>query len=272
MPQTKNLHIAVCFFGITRSLKHTINSIEENIIFPAQARGTARIFAHFFDQKVIDNPRSGESGKLPTNEHLLLHPNWVEIEEPDLCLSEHCFAQVKSYGDAWNDDFRSLRNLIHQLHSLNRVTRAALDWQPDIFIFARPDLRYHDSLGRYINAKSNAPLVQLPSWQHWKHGLNDRFAIATGSEAAQAYGTRINLIKQFCHDQNRSLHAELLLRYALEVNSINTKLIGARASRVRSDSTQVDEDFSHYQVKRIARFPKTIRRGISRLIKQSVDK
>lgn len=104
--------IAICFFGITRSLKFTISSIEKNILKPAHALGEVRVFCHFFVQTEIDNPRSGEKGLLRQDEHTLLNPSWLELEEPDQCLAMHGFAELKTWGDSWGDDFRSLRNLV----------------------------------------------------------------------------------------------------------------------------------------------------------------
>ena len=58
------MKIAVCFRGISRSLSHTIDSIRENVIAPSRTFGEVRVFTHLFDQKTIDNPRSGEKGEL----------------------------------------------------------------------------------------------------------------------------------------------------------------------------------------------------------------
>ena len=41
--------ISICFYGITRNLKKTYPSIEENIINPAKKHGEVKIFCHFFN-------------------------------------------------------------------------------------------------------------------------------------------------------------------------------------------------------------------------------
>src|SRR5690606_6498475 len=149
-------------------------------------------------QRGIDNPRSREKGVLRQNEHALLVPDWLELEEPDLCLAEMDFETLKSYGDFWKDEFRSLRNLVHQLHSLDRVTNAALDWKPDVCVFARPDLMYWNSFDRVLGEAIQAPhrTAFVPSWQHWR-GLDDRFAVCIGANAVRAYGTRKHLALEF---------------------------------------------------------------------------
>lgn len=239
------LRIAICFFGITRSLSHTIGSIEQRILEPARKHGDLRIFAHFFRQLEIDNPRSGESGMLRQDEHILLNPDWLELEDPELCLADHDFERLKACGDRWNDEFRSLRNLVHQLHSLDRVTNAALDWDADIYIFARPDLMYHDSFDRVLRRAVNSRrrTAYIPAWQRWHGGLNDRFAVCVGAEAARAYGTRLAGALAFA-ESDGALLSERLLGHALTSSGIRVKSFGVRASRLRSDGRFRREDFT----------------------------
>ncbi|MCF7728057.1 hypothetical protein [Sulfitobacter sp. M22] len=205
--------------------------------------GEVRTFAHFFRQVEIDNPRSGEKGMLRDDEHKLLAPNHLELEEPDLCLDKMGFQILKTYGDVWNDEFRSLRNLVHQLHSLDRVTIAALDWKPDICIFVRPDLMYWNSFEKVLGKAVKAPdrTAFIPSWQHWL-GLNDRFSLCIGTDAIRAYGARQNRALLFAQDAS-GLHAERLLRHALEQAEVNVRRFNVRASRVRSDGQILREDF-----------------------------
>lgn len=241
------LRIALCFFGITRSLRYTLSSIEAQALHPARTAGEARIYAHFFLQHRIDNPRSGEVGLLDLDEHRLLRPDWLALEEPDTCLATWDFEGLKRPGDFWQDDFVSLRNLVHQLHSLDRVTRAARAGGADICLFLRPDLRYHDSLAPAIRRAQRAldagtPLVQLPWWQAW-NGCNDRFAIAAGDAAIAAYGGRAAQLAAFCTETGGPVHSERLLAYALRRADIPVRTIGARASRVRLDGNVRYEDF-----------------------------
>ncbi len=79
--------VALCFFGITRSLRFTLPSIETNILGPlvsatAVSGRDLLVYAHFFDQARIDNPRSGESGEMARDEHRLLATDWLRLEPP----------------------------------------------------------------------------------------------------------------------------------------------------------------------------------------------
>lgn len=235
--------IAVCFFGITRSLTHTVASIESNVLAPARIHGDVKVFSHFFLQGQIVYERTGESGALNLDEHQLLPSDWLRLEEPDLCLEEHGFSTLKTFGDTWLNDFSSLRNLVHQLHSLDAVATAALADDSDICVFCRPDLLYHDSLDSALRrALSNNNLAQLPRWQP-RGGLNDRFAICSGQAAISAYGHRIRVAEQFCRDRASSLNSEQLVQYALQQANVPVRQIRARASRVRLGGIQRYEDF-----------------------------
>lgn len=235
--------IAVCFFGITRSLTHTIASIEKNVLAPARKHGDVIVYAHFFLQRQIQDDRSGECGAMDLEEYQLLPIDRLQLEEPDLCLDQRGFSNLKTFGDSWDNGFSSLRNLVHQLHSLDAVTTAALADGAEVCLFCRPDMRYHDSLRPSLRrALRRNNLVQLPKWQHWT-GLNDRFAVCSGASAIAAYGHRITVAEQFCRNRASPLHSEQLVKYALEQANVPVRQISTRASRVRLDGTQPYEDF-----------------------------
>ena len=235
--------IAVCYFGITRSLEHTIDSIRANVIAPAAALGEVRVFTHVFDQNRLDNPRSGELGAMRVEEHKLLDSDWLSVEQPDECLAARGFTELAHGGDFWHDGGKSLRNLVHQLHSLDVVTRAALAWQPDVVVYCRPDLRYLDSLEPWLkhSVATPAPTVWVPNWQHWG-GFNDRFAICS-SAAAAAYGSRIDFALDYVKTTRRPLHGERLLAWVLKREGIAVKTMTARAVRVRIGGREVRERF-----------------------------
>lgn len=238
--------IAVCFFGITRSLTHTYPSIERNVLGAVQAVGTPKIYSHFFQQDQIDNPRTEEHGELNLEEYKLLNSDWLQLEAPEECLELWNFEALKTFGDYWEDDFRSVRNLVHQLHSLNVVTEAALKDGAEVCLFCRPDQEYHDSLLPALHKalRRGGDRAYLPRWQAW-YGLNDRFAICTGRAAISAYGQRIKLALHYCQERTEHLHSERLLEYSLKRQNIPVTTIKARASRTRIDGSFADENFYH---------------------------
>lgn len=234
------------------------------ILEPASCYGEVRVFAHFFDLKRIDNPRSRESGAIANAESGLLAADWIETEPPDKPLDPELVACIQSYGDCWNDGFRSLRNLLHQLHSLEKVTQATLRWKPDIFIFLRPDLKYHDSFGEVIReaVASKRPAAFYPNWQA-HGGINDRFLVCRGVEPAAAYGFRINVASAYCALSGKALNGEKLVAFALRGRGFALRPIRIRASRVRLGGRICRESFDGPVRARVDK----LRRAIGRRLK-----
>lgn len=241
----QNQKIAICFFGITRSLSRTMSSIETNILKPAERLGETKTYGHFFSLARIDNPRTQEQTVLDPDEYKLLNADWISFTKPGSILEECGFDKLKSYGDFWQDDFKSLSNLVHQLYSLKAVATQAKTDEPDIFVFCRPDLLYHDSFEKDLVKAlgKQKEYVALPRWQRHKGGFNDRFAICTSLQAAEAYAFRLEQALNFCDVFSRPLHAEQLLRFALHTKKVATTRLGVRASRMRSTGVLKDEKF-----------------------------
>lgn len=240
------MRIVVAFFGITRSLSLTVESIRANVVSPARSVGETVLVGHFFDQNFVENPRTGESSALDPTEYKLLGLDSVQREQPSACLERWDFDRIRSNGDHWKNGFTSTSNLVHQLHSLWSVTKIALEYDPDIVAFVRPDLRYHDSLETafMLAARARRACMLIPRWQ-WYGYLNDRFSICRGVRAIQAYGLRVERIPSYFIHLNRPLHSETLMRFAVDCSGLRIVPIEARASRVRAGGEVVAEDFSN---------------------------
>ncbi len=89
--------IAIGFFGITRSLKWTLSSIQKNIIEPAHNLGDVRLYAHLYQQEYVLNPRSGEDHPMDPHEHQLLECDEIKLEKPGTCLAAVNYEWVRSY-------------------------------------------------------------------------------------------------------------------------------------------------------------------------------
>lgn len=239
------MKLALCFFGITRSLPYTARSIIERVVAPSRARAETRILGHFFDLKEISNPRSGEQLTITDGHYDLLPFDELQKEEPELFLADSAFEKIKTYGDVWEDDFRSLKNLFHQLHSLQTVYAMSRPFDADVTLFLRPDLQYLDDFSKVLDVVlgSNADEVAyIPSWQSFG-GLNDRFAITKGKSASSAYANRLEVAPDYCRTNNIPLHAEKLVEYALGSAGIETRKFNLRAMRVRANGSRAKEFF-----------------------------
>ena len=76
----KRKHVALAFYGLTRSLTYTIDSIHSQIMVPLSAGGyTFDIYLHTYDLRHLDNSRTNESSDLNTTEWHLLRPDFLSI-------------------------------------------------------------------------------------------------------------------------------------------------------------------------------------------------
>lgn len=68
--------VALCFFGLTRSLNHTLASINENVIDQLKAAGyEVDVFLHTYnDVTHLTNGRTGEDDDLDTDQWHMLEP------------------------------------------------------------------------------------------------------------------------------------------------------------------------------------------------------
>jgi len=228
------------FFGLTRSLPHTEAAIRWAFLDPLRQAGIPVLTAgHFNLPETIVNPRSGEDGIVPDRAEaalLGLDVTWVE-PQTDASIEAEMTA-IRAFPDAYGDGYRSLANLCHQLHSLDRLWSLLHLFAPapdDIVLLLRPDLLY---LERLDPARDLALLTGgqgnliVPGWQSWG-GLNDRFAFCT-ARSARIYATRIRLLTEACADM-RGLHAEQFLRFVVSIHGLRVGLTGMRAARVRAD-------------------------------------
>jgi hypothetical protein len=230
----------VGFFGLTRSVKQTAESIRTSFYAPLAAAGIkARRVGHFNLPEVIDNPRSDESAIIPDrNESMLLdlELSWIEPQD-DLVIATE-LEVGRAFPDAFGDQYRSLANLCHQLHSLRRL------WSllellgvsaDDIVLLLRPDLLYIDVLEPVSQLQ---PLVDgrvdliVPRWQSWC-GLNDRFAFCTG-RAARVYASRIECFAEGCVSLG-TMHGESFLKFLVRDHNLRVGLTDLRAARLRAN-------------------------------------
>jgi hypothetical protein len=241
------MKIAIAFYGITRSLKYTATSIAQNVTQPAKSVGAVTVYCHFFRQRHISNPRTGEVGLLDLDEWNLLSPDVALLEEPDLLCEQEHFDALWPFGDAWEDEGQSLRNILRQLISLQRVTQEIRrNGGADVVIFLRPDMLFHDAfpMAQWKAIRPNTLIV--PNWQ-WSGGLNDRFAIC-GSDAFETYGLRLNAALEFCSAKKRPMHSERLLMRALSLSTVQLQTTALRATRVRYDGTLAKESFNRVKL------------------------
>ena len=225
--KNKKIHkISICFFGITRDLDLTFPSIKKNIINPSKKYGELNIYCHFFETKFITNKRSNENRLKLKNNWDLIEANKLISEPPNKFLKSIDLEYIYKHGDYYDDNFKSIINLLHQLYSLNKAFEISKSFKSDLTIFLRPDLLYLDSFENLIkkNLYELNEFISIPDWQSWR-GLNDRFAICNSYKSANVYSARIYQIFDYLNDLKRPLHSEELLYYAIKKSKLKIKTI-----------------------------------------------
>lgn len=250
------MKIGIGFFGLPRNTDLTFASIEKNILQPAASFGTVLPRYHFFQQTHVVNSRSKENAVLTTDQYTpFINAFQGNLEHPD-GVAESCgLAAIAKHGDTWNDNLQSLRNHLLQLHSLYCVTQQLEAISPDIVIFVRPDLCYHQSFepGLRSMLKNSNHIVRLPFWQ-WAGGYNDRFAIC-GKDAFTVYGKRLEQIQTYLKSYpDKPLHAERLLRFVLDSQLIAVRRLNVNATRIRVHGDEAKECFARVQSNRLIRW------------------
>lgn len=239
------MKIAIVIFGIPRATDVTLEPFIRNIVTPALQVGEVGLFGHLFEQRVINNTRSGENTTLDESNYTALKEHFQLITElPGAAHQEPRWSKLKAAGDFYADEFQSLTNLIHQLHSIQQANNLAIfQFDPDAIIFARPDLLYHDAipLAAIKDACKHPMRCHIPAWQWWG-GYNDRLAVC-GRLAARAWAHRLDMATDYCDASVKPLHAEKLVRFALKKQSVQVRLLPVTASRVRAGGTVREEIF-----------------------------
>jgi hypothetical protein len=239
------MKVALVFFGLARVMPSTVASIYQNIVEPIRAEGhEIEGFAAMNLVEAIWNPRSGEFGvKLNSGPSLDLPCDTFAYRKQKPELIERYLAFAKERKDMYEDDFKSVSNVLYQLVSLRAAWSLveASGKTFDRYVFLRPDLRWLNPLAPadlfpLMDEKSAA----IPAW-HGYGGFNDRIAVC-GAVAARAYGERVDLVEEYT--RKAALHPERLVGYALSKVDGEVCDLPIRGVRVRSETEERKENFA----------------------------
>lgn len=243
------MRVAILYFGIARRPEATVPSLRRHILDRNRDLDITTIAALNLPD-IIDNPRSKESGILPRPEDVfhLGADHYLLARQSDAAIAEHLVAAQQA-PDIFQDDWRSVRNLLHQLLSLKRGWSycAQVLGGFDLYLFLRPDLDYLGDIDIAALAASfeGEHAIALPEWNSWG-GFNDRFALAAPKAAAH-YANRIDLVPGFCRN-GRSLHGEMFLGEALQRGGCAAGLLPVEARRIRANGQAWTENFASKRI------------------------
>lgn len=206
--------VALCFFGITRSLKFTVESINEYVIGELKRQGyNVVIYIHTYSiAGVYNNPRAKEKcEKMDNEEHQLLNPDFIQIDQQEEIAGNLDLLKYRTHPDPWNSYYKTLDNFILAQYSKLQVTNMveASEKKYEKIIFLRPDVKYLNKLSANIIGKCNDSTICIPIFHRIsKYRFNDRFAICNDNNY-KYYGKVFNELYEMSKTQR--LHSETVL-------------------------------------------------------------
>jgi hypothetical protein len=229
------VNIAICYFGMTRSLKKVYKSHINNI-FNILIKNNICFDIYMHSWKTDKNIIWGNISHIPIDyeEYKLLNPNYYQLDIQLEFLKSLNFsnyfneALYKKYGGDTKHEWRPelIRNHLCALESQKRVTDMVLNTEKkyDYVMYIRPDVEINTLFSPlYLNIKLNE--IAIPNYDHHE-GYNDRFAIVP-FEKCSLYGKRINEIIDFRKNHGRIVSEKyvkfILLKYFSKINFIDFK-------------------------------------------------
>lgn len=238
--------VAICFFGLTRSLKYTIDSIRTFLLDPLLLAGIAYdVYVHTYNSSIVFSPRAGERNlNIEWSDYKLLHPKRFQIDSAELisnALVNPRMQHILKNGDPWKEKkpHITLRNHVLALYSIKVLTDMWLNskCKYDAVIVTRSDLYFFQPLELSLITGIQTGNIYIPSWGKWG-GLNDRFALGA-PDVMEAYGHRYNMVDEYV--VNRPLHAESFVKAILTNKGWSINFLPCFAfSRVRANGVMWD--------------------------------
>jgi hypothetical protein len=227
------MKIAICFFGLTRSLKYTISSINKNLFNVLKNENYEyTIFLHTYNLTKLVNKRTGENDILNVDEYKLLSPDYFEITDQNIFDNTVDINKYNKNGYSLTYTDETIMNIHRQNNSIMKVWNLVnqIETNFDFYIMCRPDI---ELLFPIILPTIIPKTLYIPNFAHYG-GFNDRFCIGD-KYSVSVWSSRLNYIDQYC--ENNILQSEQLLKYVLKCNNVNVKLLSAlfRFRRIRTN-------------------------------------
>lgn len=225
------MKVAVIFWGLTRSLKYTLESIQHNILNVLSSNQIEYdIFMHTYKiNGLYSNKHAFERPtKLDPLEYKLLNPKFIIIDNQEKIIQHLNIDKYKNGRDPWNNNYLTLQNFILALYSKNRIILSYKDKLKEYqyIFFVRPDVLYLRPFDISLLKKINNNNCLIPDFAH-NGGINDRMFVS-GYNNAIKYGCLFGELGNY-----KFLHSETVLKKYLEKYKINIILIDFKFIRIR---------------------------------------
>ena len=252
--------VAICFFGLTRSLKFTLDSIEKYIFDPLRLHGIRYdTFLHTYKMKTpYSNSRAGEENLiLDADEYKLLEPTYHMVESKESVSMKLELEKYRTHGNPWGKekkaipgDFSTLDNHILYLWSLKQLTNLWSETKNQFshIIYCRPDVLYQVPLDiSWFSFSPKSKKIYIPNFGLCGN-VNDRFALGR-PEQMLPYGNRFD--DALAYSKKYPLASEAYLIATLRKHRIKYEHINFYFIRVRANGKKDVIDVS--QIKTLSR-------------------
>ena len=231
----KNKKQAICFTGTCRSLDYTYQNIKDNLIecnpdcdlffFIAKNKHSDKIYKYFSSLENCNIKIDIEEDEKLND--LRFKPAW-----PNPPSTHQIFMRMLHSR-------KKCADMIEQYKNANNVSY-------DKIAFSRLDVKYFNMINLDLFSSSDKALT-VPDFHNTYgnniNGYNDRFAIGTEKDLL-CYLKAYNSSRPFVN-AGGLLHAETLLKWHLDNNSVVVEKKPIRFTRVRGDGAEIDLRIEH---------------------------
>ncbi|CAM9396488.1 unnamed protein product [Ascophyllum nodosum] len=241
--------VAVCFFGLTRSLRWTLPSVQDRLLDVLRRGGmSVDTFVHTYALEEVFNQRAGEKGieySSYVTDFTALNPvrslvtNQDDFDEawPEpLSLTHYRWRYGRDAPGVIRNVFRAYWSMA-MVWGLMAQHASEGRFQYDAVVLARPDVWFHveTDLPRHTLPLPRRT-VFLPSFEtDLKPGgrKNDRFAYGSFTAMRVIMNRIATLIEPDAGMYSGSIDSEWVLGHHLKTNNITVKIMDFPVTRVR---------------------------------------
>ena len=208
----KSPHVAVLYWGMTRSTRHVYKSHENNLFAPLDASGISYdTYMHTWRTEI--NRVWNKDLPIPCDydEYRLLKPTAYRIDDQSAFLSsidmnQYFYRKVwESKGDCKTGEWwpELIQNHLCALESMKRVTQMMLDSgkQYDYIIYCRPDVDIYTPFPVGDLDRLTGNDIAVPTYDS-NEGYNDKFAVMR-YEHCKPYAFRIDNAAEYRRHNGR---------------------------------------------------------------------
>ena len=219
--------VAILFFGLTRNLEKTIDSIKENLLAPLNENNYEYdIFIHTYKiYGQYNNMWSGESVANYINEDVekILKPKHFISDNQETIINTIDFNEYYTNLGNWTGMSPELtkiliKNMCLALFSKKQITLLFEQYKDtyDYAIILRPDMQLNSKLDMHYFNELNDTSIIIPQTE-WYTGCNDRLCIGTPNTILYC-GKLFDELKEY--SRRKSIISERFFKDKLDEHSL----------------------------------------------------